>query len=97
MITGFLNLPWFLWAGLSLALVVVWVYVGPHTKMPPTPGFRFFMIRWGHASTWVFLAINFFLRGLNPSLNGVANIIALLGGLTYLLFMFMLFAANKKK
>ena len=94
MIKGFLNLPWFLWAGLSLVLAVVWVYVGPHTKIPVTQGLRFFIIRWGHTLTWVFLAINFFLRGIDPSLNGIANVTALLGGLTYFLFMVMTFVVK---
>ena len=91
MIKGFLNLPWFLWAGLALMLAVVWVYVGPHTKLTPTPGFRFFIIRWGHALTWLCLAVNFLLRGLSPSLDGAANLIALAGGVIYLLFMLMTF------
>ena len=91
MVKGFLNLPWFLWAGLAFLLAIVWVYIGPHTKMPAVPGVRYFIVRWGHALTWVLLAINFFLRGINPNLNGMANIIALLGGLVYFLFMVMTF------
>lgn len=94
MIKGFLNLPWFLWAGLSLVLAVVWVYVGPHTKISVTSGLRFFFVRWGHTLTWVFLAINFALRGIDPSLNGIANVTALLGGLTYFLFMVMTFVVK---
>lgn len=91
MIKGFLNLPWFVWAGLALLLAVVWVYVGPHTKMTAVPGFRFFIIRWGHALTWLLLAVNFLLRGLSPSLDGVANVVALAGGAVYLWFMAMTF------
>lgn len=91
MITGFLNLPWFLWAGLALILAIVWVYVGPHTKLPPTPGLRFFIIRWGHALTWLCLSVNFLLRGLSPSLDGTANFIALTAGVIYLLFLLMTF------
>ncbi|MBK9923770.1 MAG: hypothetical protein IPP66_00635 [Anaerolineales bacterium] len=90
MIKGFLNLPWFLWAVLAIILSIVWVYVGPHTKMPAVPGFRFFIIRWGHALTWLLLAISFFMRGVNPSLNGVANFVALAGGIVYALFMIMI-------
>lgn len=94
MIKGFLNLPWFLWAALALILAVVWAYAGPHTKMPVIPGFRFFIIRWGHALTWTLLAINFALRGINPSLGGIANIIAAVGGLVYILFMIMTFVVK---
>lgn len=89
MIKGFLNLPLFLWAALALILAIVWVYVGPHTKMTLPPGLRFFFVRWGHALTWLLLAINFALRGISPTLDSAANIIALLGGLTYIVFMIM--------
>ncbi len=91
MIRGFLNQPWFLWAGLAMILSIVWVFVGPHTKIPAAPGFRYFVIRWGHALTWTLLAVSFFLRGMNPSLNETANLIAATGGLAYLLFMVMTF------
>jgi len=94
MIKGFLNLPWFLWSGLALILAIVWVYVGPHTKLTPTPGFRYFIIRWGHALTWLFLAINFLLRGIGPDLNGGASFFALASGVTYLLFMLMTFVVK---
>lgn len=66
MIPGWLNLPWFLWAGLALILAVIWVYVGPHTKLTPTPGFRYFVIRRGHALTWLLLAIRFIMRAIIP-------------------------------
>jgi hypothetical protein len=91
MIRGWLNLPWFLWAGLALIVAVIWVYVGPHTKLTPTTGIRYFVIRWGHAITWLLLAISFFVRGINPSYNGLANLIAAAGGSVYLLFMLMTF------
>lgn len=91
MIKGFVNLPWVIWAGLSLALAVLWVYVGPHTKTQVQPGMRYFFVRWGHTLTWVLLAINFLLRGIDPSLNGAANIFALAGGAVYLLFLAMTF------
>lgn len=91
MIKGFANLPWIVWAGLSLALAILWIYVGPHTKIRAQPGMRYFFVRWGHTLTWVLLAINFLLRGIDPSLNGVANIVALAGGAAYLLFLTMTF------
>lgn len=95
MIRGFLNQPWFLWAGLAMILSIVWVFVGPHTKIPATPGTRYFVIRWGHALTWILLALSFFLRGINPSLNGTANLIAAASGVVYLLFMVMMFTMKQ--
>jgi hypothetical protein len=91
MIKGFFNLPWFLWAGLAMIFAIVWVYVGPHTKISAAPGMQYFFIRWGHVLTWVFLSINFLLRGIDPSLNGAANLVAAAGGVMYLLFMVMTF------
>ena len=91
MIKGFLNLPYFAWTALALVVAVIFVYVGPHNKLTVTPDLRYLVIRWAHALTWVLLAISFFLRGVSPSLNGVANLIAAAGGLIYLLFMVMAF------
>jgi hypothetical protein len=91
MIKGFLNLPWFFWAVLALVLAVVWVFVGPHTKMPESVGFRFLVIRWGHALTWLLLALSFFLLGLSPGLSRAANLLAVASGLVYALFIVMTF------
>lgn len=85
MIKGFLNLPWFLWAGIALIIAVIYTFVWPH-KAADVTGFRFFVLRWGHALAWSLLAINFLLRGIDPSLNGLASFCALAGGVMYLLF-----------
>ena len=79
---------------LALVIAVIFVYVGPHTKILVTPGLRYLVIRWGHALTWILLAVSFFLRGISPSLNGVANLIAAAGGLVYLLFIVMTFVVK---
>jgi hypothetical protein len=94
MIKGFLNLPWFLWAALALIVAVIYSFGWPHKAVAATAGFRFLVLRWGHALTWILLTINFLLRGLSPSLNGVANIVALAGGLMYPLFIVMTFMVN---
>jgi hypothetical protein len=91
MIKGFLNLPWFLWAGIALIIAVIYTFVWPHKAATDTTGFRFFILRWGHALTWILLTINFLLRGIDPNFNGIANLIALAGGLMYLLLMIMTF------
>lgn len=94
MIKGFLNLPWFAWAVLALLVAVVYTFVWPQKAATVAVGFRFFIVRWGHALVWVLLAVNFALRGISPSLNGTANLIALVGGIVYLLFMVMSFVAK---
>lgn len=94
MITGFLNLPWLLWAVLAFFVAVIYTFVWPHKNLTLTAGFHYFILRWGHALAWVLLAINFLLRGLDPSMNGVANMVALAGALMYLLFLLMTFLAR---
>ena len=94
MIKGFLNLAWFLWTAPALVVALIYSFVWPQKAVTVTIGFRVFVLRWGHALTWILLAINFLLRGLSPSLNGVANIVALAGGLMYALFMVMTFVAK---
>jgi len=73
---------------------VIYSFVWPQKAVTVMKGFRFFMLRWGHALTWVLLAISFLLRGLSPSFNSTANLIALAGGVIYLLFMVMTFVAK---
>jgi len=94
MIKGFLNLPWFVWASLALIVAVIYSFVWPHKAVTDPAGFRFFILRWGHALTWILLAINFVLRGFSSSLNGTANLIALTGGLLYVLFIVMTFVVK---
>ena len=94
MIKGFLNLPWFAWAGLALIVAVIYAFIWPEKTGTTAIGFRFFILRWGHTLTWILLAINFFLRGFSPSLNGMANLIALAGGVMYFLFLMITFVVK---
>jgi len=91
MIKGFLNIPYFAWTALALIVAVIFVYVWPHKIVNAPTGFRYFIIRWGHALTWLFLAISFALRGVGPDLNGGSSFFALAGGMLYFLFMLMTF------
>ena len=94
MIKGFLNLPYFAWTALALVIAVIFVYIWPHKAVTMTTGFRYFTIRWGHALTWLLLAVSFFLRGIGPDLNGGSSFLAFAGGMTYLLFMLMTFVVK---
>ena len=91
MLKGFLNVPYFVWTVLALIIAGVFVYIWPHKAATVTTGFRYLIIRWGHALTWLLLAFSFFLRGIGPELNGGASFLALAGGLMYLLFIVMTF------
>jgi hypothetical protein len=94
MIRGFLNLPWFAWAAIALLVAILYSFVWPRDRIAELNSFRFLVLRWGHALTWLLMSINFILRGIDPKYNEVANLIAAVGGLTYLLFMVMTFVAK---
>jgi hypothetical protein len=93
MIKGFLNVPYFAWTVLALFIAGIFVYVWPHKAVTVTTGFRYFVIRWGHALPWVLLALNFSrsVRGIGPELNRGASFLALAGGLIYLMFIVTVF------
>lgn len=94
MIRGFLNLPWFAWAAIALIIAVVYSFVWPHKAAAVATGWHLLIVRWGHALVWLLLAINFLLRGISPSMNGIANLIALAGGVIYFVFMLMSFVVK---
>jgi hypothetical protein len=94
MIKGFLNLPWFAWAVLTLVVALIYSFTWIPKGTNEAIGFRFFILRWGHALTWFLITINFVLRGISPNLNGTANLIAAAGGLMYLLFMMTAFVVK---
>jgi hypothetical protein len=91
MSTGQLNSAWFTWSAIALTLAVIYFFIWPKRRAGATAGFRFLVLRWAHALTWLLLALSFILRGLSPTLNGAAGLIAAAGGLIYLLFMVMTF------
>jgi hypothetical protein len=91
MLKGFFNLPWFVWAALAFVITVVYSFFWPKDRIVELTGFRFLVLRWGHALTWLLISINFILRGLDPRFDGIANLTAAAGGLIYLLFMGMSF------
>lgn len=92
---GFFGLPWFAWAGISLAVAILYWFVWPQKKAAQTSGLRYFIVRYGHALVWLLLALNFLLRGISPALYGVANFAALAAGLGYLLFLGMSLPAKQ--
>jgi hypothetical protein len=67
----FLGLPPWLWGLLCLGLTAVWVVVYPRPLAARLSGWRFIVIRWFHALTWLLLAVAAFLAAFNP-LGGAA-------------------------
>jgi len=66
-----------------MALVIggIFINIWPRKAVTATTGFRYVVMRWGHVLTWDLLAVSFSrgVRGLSPSFNGVANLIAQVG------------------
>ncbi len=91
MINGSPSSTWFTWAAIALILAVIYSFVWPKHRVGVQDGFRYLVLRWAHALTWLLLALSFILRGLSPALNGAANFIAAASGLVYLLFIVMTF------
>jgi len=53
----FLGVPVVVWGVAALVLAVVWVIVWPADKAVTLTGFRFMVLRWGHALVWLLLGL----------------------------------------
>lgn len=82
------DMRWLLAAVVALIIAGVFaVFVPRANQVNATEGLTFLIVRWGHSLVWVLLALSFLIRAfdLKPLLP-LANPLAMLGGLTYLLF-----------
>lgn len=91
MIKGLFNLPWYVWAAAAFIIALLYSFVWPKDRIADLTGFRFLVLRWGHALTWLLISINFMLRGFDHRFDGLASLTAVAGGLIYLLFIIMSF------
>lgn len=84
--TGWLNIPWVVWGVMCLIVGGLYlVFVPGKAKIKGATGWRFVVLRWFHSFVWLALAISFFIRA--TPLEGLANLIALLGGILYAVYM----------
>lgn len=90
----FLGVPMFIWGALCLLVAIAFAFVWPSNKAASATGLRFALIRWGHSLVWLLLAASCFLRGLDASASGAANVIALLAGLSYIAFLISVVTAK---
>jgi hypothetical protein len=51
------------------------------------------VLRWGHSSVWALLALWFFVRTSAPDVGGLVNLLPLLAGLAYAVFITTLVTA----
>lgn len=85
------GVPLLLWGTLSLVLAIVWCFVWPKDKAAAVGRTRYAILRWGHTLVWLFLALAAFLTALDiVGGASTARLVAFLGLITYLAFMFTL-------
>lgn len=89
---GFLGISWVVWGVVALLIAALFAVFVPYgDKVAVATGIRHFILRWFHSLLWVALAASFFLRASgNPTLQGIADPVAALGGIMYAAFMFTL-------
>ena len=86
---GWFSLPWWVYGMAALLLAVVWALVWPSDRLVVNASEgRALLVRWGHALTWLLLAVSFFMRaGWLPGGEGAANLIAMGALLAYFGFL----------
>lgn len=82
-----LGIPLVIWGGICILLTIVWVFVWPSDKAAAVDDLQFFILRWFHALTWLFLAAAAFIAAFDI-LRGAATAktVAFLALITYLIF-----------
>lgn len=88
MSSGLLNIPWLVWSALALVVALVFVFFVPGAeKLKKVEGLPHFIARWFHSLVWLLLALSFAMRALsNETVRGLADPVAALGGITYLIY-----------
>jgi len=90
----FLGLPDLLWAGGCIVVAVVFALIWPFK--PGLDGMTAIALRWLHPFVWLLLALSFLVRIRGASAQGAANVLALLGGITYAGFLGTVIVAASK-
>lgn len=84
-----LGVPLVVWGGLCTLLTIVWVFVWPSEKVIPGNFLNFFILRWFHALTWLFLALAALIAAFKQEGGRLlARRVAFLSLIAYLVFMF---------
>jgi hypothetical protein len=80
------SILWLIIAVVALILAGVFaVFIPNADKVKAATGTPFLLARWGHSLVWLLLAASFAIRATQAA-PGLADLIAVLGGLTYLVF-----------
>ena len=91
------NLWPILGIGALIIAAVFAVFVPRKNEVNALHGLRFVIVRWFHTGVWVVLAISFFMRTVaNNALQHLANPVAALGGIMYVVYMITLMGSMKR-
>jgi len=88
--TSFLGIPGLAWGGACVGLAVLFAVLWP--SRIASGGIGRAVLRWGHSIVWALLALWFFVRTWAADAGGVVNVLPLLAGLAYAVFMTTLVA-----
>lgn len=82
-----LGISYFWWGVICLGVAAAFVFVWPSARVnSATPWLAYWLLRWGHAAVWGFLALACFVRVLGAG-SGASQTAALLALVTYLGFL----------
>ncbi len=76
-----------------LLMATLFYFVWPQTLKPV--GWKKLVLRYFHALVWVLLALACLIRLLNPALNPVSLVLAIIAALCYLIFIGTFLIADK--
>src|SRR5919201_5613723 len=93
--SSFLGVPGPAWGGLCVCLSLLFLVLWPSRVKPA--GFAFTVLRWGHSVVWALIALWFFLRSWTPQVGDTVNLLLLLAGLVYAVFVVALIAAAPRR
>ncbi|MCU0476861.1 MAG: hypothetical protein MUC99_12275 [Anaerolineae bacterium] len=85
----FAQIPMGVWGVLALGVALVFALVVPSAEaVARLDGLTFWVVRWFHSLVWVLLAASFFVRAAQrPEWLGLANLLAMAGGLCYVVYL----------
>ncbi len=94
----FLGLSLAYWAIPCLVMAGTWVFIWPSYRAVGAPYWRYLLLRWGHALTWLLLAVATFLAGTGRWGGSVtAALLGILAVVVYFAFLYVTITTNSPK
>ncbi|MBE2224487.1 MAG: hypothetical protein IAF02_23300 [Anaerolineae bacterium] len=85
---------WIALSIVSLIMTILWYFIWPVEKGVDQSGISYFIIRWGHLITWLFILIGSLLKLYEPDKNTISTLFFQAGGISYLLFILVTYVFN---